>query len=354
MGTTHWVYKMMRDDYTIDEAIEIIRKLYHSLCIGSDKKFLYEFEVDNFAQWYELTAKFGNIYPSRLIQFKMKDAAQLNKILLDPTLYEEIYFYSNRPSQSSRNQAGFWITVNAEKESFSCQINLPYETGVAISRQVFAELLSFMVTKGLFRLDPKEIKELTNFLIGFHNEERRWKYQEHTEFYTWPNVHLNNELTGRPADVYLTFSPKVFAQFGGYEKMSVTFHQVFTEYFADPSYFISGTIVSNHNTKTIPALKDIDFTDLKIPIRADISNFTDFSSQDLVFIANPQDEISIYVEDFDWKDSGPNLGDNRIELWIKDAQEYRLEFHASKQIDEFYYRKITQAINEKLVSFGTA
>ena len=353
MGTTHWIYKMMRDDYTIDEAIEIIRKLYHSLCIGSNKKFLYEFEVDNFAQWYESTAKFENTYPSRLIQFKMKDATQLNKILLDPTLYEKIFFY-NPTSRSEKSQAIFWLTITSKSENFYCDLYLPYKTGIAISRQAFAELLSFMVTKGLFHLNTKEIKELTNFLIGFHDEERHWKYQEHTEFYTQPTGY---QIKGKPRQssyVRLVFSPEAYAQFGGYEKAAVAFHQVLTEYFADTSYFIDGTIVTDHKAKTIPALKGIDFTDLKIPIRADISNFTDFSSQDLVFIANPEDEMSIYVEDFDWKDSAPNHGDNRIELWIKDAQEYELEFNASKQIDEFYYRKITQATNEKLVSFGTA
>ena len=60
------------------------------------------------------------------------------------------------------------------------------------------------------------------------------------------------------------------------------------------------------------------------------------------------EERNLTIDEFDWLDSNPNHGDNRLNLWLKNKEEYEFEIEISKQIDESYSSKIEELLGEKL------
>jgi hypothetical protein len=129
----------------------------------------------------------------------------------------------------------------------------------------------------------------------------------------------------------------------------LAFYDAFNEYFKKDNYSIQGTVTSQFDSDTFTALNNFDFFKFNLRGYIDLTKNPHFSPHDLLSTSTPG---SIIVERFDWKDSDPNLGDNRMYLSIESLDNWDLEIQISKQIDEEYYFNIELLIGRELEDKG--
>lgn len=349
MGTTHRIYTLTRKNHSLSHLIELMKKLNNSLCIGPNKKFYYDYKLKEVSRITEIISKYQINISDVLLDFKLNDSNQLNDILLNPKLYERVYFFNHQNTNPEKVYTSYWIDINSIAKSFFLTIGLPYTSGIEKSKEELAKVLKYLVIdKELIFIVHTEIDDLAQTIIDLNSSKFNggWSYKDFFKISAWGNFIPRGSDQKRPADVTLSFEKKHFDRYKGSEKMGVAFHKALNEYFSSSNYYVEGSFISKFESGILNAIKDIDFLDLSIPIRIDINSNPEFSIQDLELSHN--EESNLTMEDFDWLDSNPNHGDNYLNLWMINENEYEFEINISKQIDEDYYTIIEGVIGEGL------
>lgn len=348
MGTTHRIYSLKRKDIPVQNVFEMMKKINSALCVGKKKKFQYHFHLTNPERLKKITEEYKILTPNLILSFKLKDSNQLNKILKSPSLYKKAYFFNHQNTNPEKAYTSYWIDINTKNQKFSLSISLPYTAGIEFSKIELAKILKFLVNKNLIFIVHREIDELSKIIIDLNSGKFNggWLYNNGITISAWGNYTPRGSNQKRPADVKLSFEEKDYKKYRGYERMAVVFHTALNEYFSDPLYYVQGTIVSKFDSEILKHLSDIEFFDFKIPIHIDVESKSDFSFSDLDL--ESIEERNLTIDEFDWLDSNPNHGDNRLNLWLKNKEEYEFEIEISKQIDESYSSKIEELLGEKL------
>lgn len=348
MGTTHRTYSLKKRDIPIQNVMEMMKKINSVLCVGKKKKFQYHFNLKEPKKLKRISDQYKILTPNLIVSFKLKNSNQLNKILNTPSLYEKAYFFNHQNTNPEKAYTSYWIELNSKLQNFSLSISLPYTAGIEYSKTELAKVLKFLVSKNLIFIVHREIDDLSKMIIDLNSNKFNggWSYKDRFTISAWGNFTPRGSIQQRPADVKLSFDDKDYKKYRGYEKMAIVFHKALNEYFSASEYYVQGTIVSKFDSEILNHISDIEFSDFKIPITIDVEFKSDFSLSDLDFASD--EERNLTIEEFDWLDSNPNHGDNRLNLCIKNMEEYEFEIEISKQIDETYFTKIEKLIGEKL------
>ncbi|MEL6562209.1 MAG: hypothetical protein AAFQ94_28760 [Bacteroidota bacterium] len=343
---------MKRKDLRLERAIEITKKLNSEICIGKNKRFRYDFQLENPGELEEIRKKYSIISQNLLLSFQLNDSNQLNRIFNSPKLYTNAYFFNQKNTNPDKSYTSYWIDINGENQTFWLSISLPYTAGIEASKIELENVLNYLVKKELIFIVHYEIKDLSKMIIDLNSSKFNggWSYKDRFTISAWGNFTPKGSNQKRPADVKLTFESKDFERYGGYEKMAIEFHKALTEYFDNTEFYVQGSIISKFDTGILEQLTNIEFTSIKIPLNVDMEAKPNFSISDIDLTSNEEKNISI--EEFDWLGSNPNHGFNRVNLWIKNIDDFELDIEISKEIKDDYYLKIESLIDEKLEYLG--
>lgn len=349
MGTTHRIYKLQKKEISIQRIIEMMKRLDEKLCVGNKKIFHYEFNVETPEKLSKIAGDFKILNNNLLLQFKIVDSNQLNKFFEKTNLYEKAYFYKTQNKSSEQKYLGYWINIDNTLGTFHINLNLPYQLGVEKSKLEFCKVLKYLVKERLLFMGDKEVEYLSEKVIDLNtdNSSGQWAYKRgNIEFLSAGGATLKGSKKLVPTTVRLNFKKQSHSQNENHIKRAIEFHKSLNKYFVSSDYLVRGTIIIKPESELLTQLSSINFLEFKIPISVDVNSKTDFSFSDLDLSKNEENNLTI--ENFDWLDSNPNHGDNRLNLWLKSNNEYDFEIEVSKQIEEEYYKKIEDVLEEKL------
>lgn len=351
MSATRSIYTIERSDYTLAEAIDLVMQLFHLLCAGTDRLFHYHFELTDIHQLDEYCSRFQIINSNLTISFETENAAAINDLLSVTHLYKETLLYNYKSGQE-KTWSSFWLQFDSIKKKIIFRLGLPYAAGIQRSKEELSLLLKFLTAKGIIWMVEEEVDEIAGLIIDLNTRGFRgnWVYRDYIELSVPANFTPLNSSQVRPAEVYIHFNENDYLRMGSYENLGIACNNALSEYFIHSGYRVKGTVFSEMNGGIIEKIKGKEWSELRIPLTADLSRFNDFSINDLLFSGAGREEIRI--SHFTWKDSESAKSTNEIVLSITDPEIFQLEIIINNEVPETYLGKIEELIWEKLVLKG--
>jgi hypothetical protein len=349
MGTTHRTYELKDKNISIIEAAQLLWKIQDSLCVSENIFFYHKFSLTDPNRINEIQSKFDVQVPDLLSYFTLQKYDELHKIINSPELYKSISLNNFIAGDNNRDYLHYWIDINSGP--FPISIILPITDDFVSIKSELKHLLQFLSAKDLFSINDKELDGMMNLLIDSNlNHSNGTTYSNNgVEFSASSDLLPKGSNISRPSSVRLKFDNAYYEKHGGQHKTLLAFYDAFNEYFKKDNYCIQGTVTSQFYSDTFTALNNFDFFKFNLRGYIDLTKNPHFTPHDLLSTSTPG---SIIVERFDWKDSDPNLGDNRMYLSIESLDNWDLEIQISKQIDEEYYFNIELLIGRELEDKG--
>ncbi len=346
MGSTHRVYELKEKEYALLEVAQDLWKIHDSLCLGQEKLFYHQFNVNNFRDLEEVQSRFEVQAKQMYSTFSIRNFSLLHEVFNRPSLFERISLSNHKVDFDKRDYLHYWISTSPS--DFYVLIVLPITEDFGFIKAELKKILAFLVSKNTISLKDGELVDLANMLIDSNLKvDAGYTYNSNgVEFYAKGDFYPRGSDQIRPSAVKLTFDDSYFKSKGGMQHALTTLYDTINDYFSEEEYKIEGRINSKTEWNTYSDLSKLNFLEFNIPIFLDLNKNPNFTARDLLLHSKPNS--SLIIKQFDWKNCESHFQDNRVCLWINNLNDWSLAIDIEKQIEEEYYFNIELLIDKEL------